>query len=346
VDSYQPDLLYPDGGVPFGNEVGLSLIAIEQAAQVPPRVLEAFTPDTRADKPVRSLHRKIGPRHVYVVLDAPKRSTAEFRAKGRVERWNPWTGAARPLRVLGETATGTKVELPLEDYEAQLIVFSPGSPVRLRESEISDVKSQIPLPGEWELELRPAMDNRCGDFRLPVTESVIGPEARLFRHAVASGDTTDWPKPSFHDSQWERVTHGFGPQLRLLGPWPTDADTAALEAALARLERLNPAAPVRVRDRSYGWRPYSFSWRQSREGDPGHQGWHGLKENVTDHSLCRVQRAEALHEIQYGPEPGGNRYYLWTRATVARANIGRILTRARRDGERPHASGVLTPAAS
>ena len=27
VDNYQPDLLYTDGGVPFGNEVGRSLIA-------------------------------------------------------------------------------------------------------------------------------------------------------------------------------------------------------------------------------------------------------------------------------------------------------------------------------
>ena len=27
VDQYHPDLLYTDGGVPFGNEVGLSMIA-------------------------------------------------------------------------------------------------------------------------------------------------------------------------------------------------------------------------------------------------------------------------------------------------------------------------------
>ena len=27
MDNYHPDLLYSDGGVPFGNEVGLSMIA-------------------------------------------------------------------------------------------------------------------------------------------------------------------------------------------------------------------------------------------------------------------------------------------------------------------------------
>ena len=66
-----------------------------------PMILGALTPDTRADKPVRSLHRKVGPRDVYMVMDAPKNSIVEFRAKGQVELWDPWTGDAQPLRVRG-----------------------------------------------------------------------------------------------------------------------------------------------------------------------------------------------------------------------------------------------------
>ena len=39
------------------------------------------------------------------------------------------------------------------------------------------------------------------------------------------------------------------------------------------------------------------------------------------------------------------RYYLWTSATVARPTAARIVASARQEGQRPHASEVLTPAA-
>ncbi len=193
---------------------------------VPAMILGALTPDTRADKPVRSLHRKIGPRDVYMVMDAPKDSVVEFRAKGQVELWDPWTGDVQPLRVVGETATGTRVELPLEDYEAQIVVFSPErqhvNPPPRRERSVQE----ITLDGPWEFELQPTMDNRYGDFRLPAADKIIGPEARIFRHAVESGDADAWRMREFDDSSWERVTYDFGPQFWVLGPVPADARVA------------------------------------------------------------------------------------------------------------------------
>jgi len=163
---------------------------LAQPADVPPAILEAFTPDVRSEKPVRSLHRRIGPRHVYMAMDAPKNSIVEFRAKGRPELWDPWTGETRRLRALGETATGTKVEMPLEDHEAQVIVFSPGTPVLAEVPSTEAPCLRLPLDGAWKFELQPTMDNRYGDFRLPVTDSIIGPEARIFRHfrPARSGD--------------------------------------------------------------------------------------------------------------------------------------------------------------
>ena len=98
----------------------------------------------------------------------------------------------------------------------------------------------IALDGEWEFELKPTMDNRYGDFRLPATDKIIGPEARIFRHAVESGDATAWQEPDFDDSRWERVTYDFGPQFWLLGPLPADATSDALDAELAKLTRVNP----------------------------------------------------------------------------------------------------------
>jgi hypothetical protein len=318
---------------------------LAKPADVPPTVLGALVPDTRAEKPVRSLHRKVGPRDVYMVMDAPKYSTVEFRAKGRVELWDPWTGETRPLRVMGETATGTKVELPLEDYEAEIVVFTPGRPHVNPPPREERTVQRIALDGDWEFELKPTMDNRYGDFRLPATDKMIGPEARIFRHAVESGDATAWQGRGFDDGRWEQVTYDFGPQFWLLGPIPAEAASDALDAELAKLTRVNPQERVTVAGKPLAWRPYSFSWRQGLEGDPGHQGWHGLKENVTDHFLCLGKRGDALNEYKYEPEVAGGRYYLWTSATVDRPTAARIVASARQEGKRPHASEVLTPAA-
>jgi hypothetical protein len=317
---------------------------LARPADVPAVILGALTPDTRANKPVRSLHRKVGPRDVYMVMDAPKNSTVEFRAKGQVELWDPWTGETRPLRVPGETATGTKVELPLESYEAQIVVFTPGRPHVNPPPSHERPTQVIALEGDWEFELSPTMDNRYGDFRLPATDKIIGPEARIFRHALESGDATVWREPNFDDSRWERVTYDYGPQFRLLGPVPADAGDA-LEPELTKLTRVNPKDAISAAGKSFQWRPYSFSWRQGLEGDPGHQGWHGLKEHVTDHFLCLGKRGSALNEFRYEPEAAGGRYYLWTSATVDRQTTARIVASACREGEKPHASEVLTPAA-
>ena len=310
------------------------------------RIEDLVPRDVKGPPTIKATHRKIGPRDVYMVMGAPKNSTAEFRAKGRVELWDPWTGDVWPLRVLGETASGTEVVLPLENYEAQIVVFTPGREHVNPPTRPERTSQEIVLDGEWEFELKPTMDNRFGDFRVPVTDKIIGPEARIFRHAVESGDATvNWRKPDYDDSRWERVTHDFGPQFLLLGPLPSDAASHSLDAELAKRARVNPEKAVELSGKSFRWRPYSFSWRQGLEGDPGHQGYHGLKENVTDHFLCLGKRGKALNEHRYAPEAAGTRYYLWTSATVDRATTAHIVASSHREGEKPHASEVLTPAA-
>ena len=309
-------------------------------------LLEERVPrDVSAARQVKATHRKVGPRDVYMVMGATRSSTVEFRAKGRVELWDPWTGDVRPLQVVGETAVSTKVELPLEAYEAQIVVFTPGHKHVNPPATSARPVQQIVLDGDWEFELQPTMDNRFGDFRLPVTERLIGPEARIFRHAVESGSAADWREPSFDDSHWERITYDFGPQFWLLGPIPSDGPADASDAQLARLAKVNPDEAIIIGGQPYRWRPYCLSWRQGLEGDPGHQGYHGLKENITDHFLCLGKREKALNEFKYVTEAAGSRYYLWTSATVERPTTARIVASAHREGERPHASNVLTPAA-
>ena len=143
--------------------------------------------DVQSDQPVRAAHRRVGPRDVYLVMGAPRGSACSFHATGRAELWDPWTGQVRPLRVLACDAGRTTVQMPLEAYEAQIIVFTPGEspPVVSATSptEIAESPEPLALDGDWEFELKPTMDNRWGDFRLPVTEPMIGAEARIFRYA-------------------------------------------------------------------------------------------------------------------------------------------------------------------
>ncbi|MEI6561307.1 MAG: glycosyl hydrolase [Verrucomicrobiota bacterium] len=319
----------------------------EVAAMVKELFPEGPTKDVFAQLPGRDYegpgevqHRKLGKRDLYAVYNAPKGAECYFRATGEVELWDPWTGATKPLAVTSQTAEGTKLKLPLTQTEIQLIVFSPGKPQIATASPAEVAPSKIAVGGDWEFELKPTLDNRFGDFRLPVTEAdkIIGPEARIFRHAVEQGDAAAWRTGSFDDSQWERVTYGFGPQFWLLGPLPEEA------AELAKLARVNPQEPVTVGGKAYSWRPYSFSWRMGLEGDPGHQGFHGLKESVTDHFICLGKSAWVSNEHKYKPEPEGNHYYLWTSATVDRETTARILASVRTEGKPPHASNMLTPA--
>ena len=163
----------------------------------------------------------------------------------------------------------------------------------------------IVLDGSWEFELKPTMDNRWGDFRLPATDARIGPEARLFRYAQETSTEPGWERPEVDDSSWERVGCGFGPKFWKLGPLPESTDPAAIDAQLAGMRQIDPKVPVEVGGKKYAWQPYAFSWRWGVEGDPGHQGFHGLKENVTDEFICLGAKGDGHNEIVYVAEPGG-----------------------------------------
>ena len=138
------------------------------------------------------MHRRIGPRDVFMVHSAPQDAECWFRATGKVELWDPWTGETRPLPVLAQTADGTRLRLPLTEKEAQLIVFSPGQPRSPAAPHAEAPRSMIALDGDWEFELQPTLDNRFGDYRWPPTPTLIGAEARQFRYADETAPNPGW----------------------------------------------------------------------------------------------------------------------------------------------------------
>ena len=199
------------------------------------------------DGPGYIQHRKIGSRDLYAIYNAPKDTECAFRATGQVELWDPWTGATRPLAVTAQTADGTKLKLPLTEKEIQLIVFSPGQ-ATVASAPAPKPVEVVKLDGDWEFELQPTSDNRFGDFHWPPTPTLIGAEVRQLWYC--EGDHTNGP--------WRKVTCSFGPQFIQSATLPPAGDG----------------------------KPCEFSWRWGIENDPGHQGYHGLKEQLHDELLA------------------------------------------------------------
>jgi hypothetical protein len=294
------------------------------------------------------LHRRVGPREVYMVMDAQPGDVVEFRAHGAVELWDAWTGERRPLRVIAETGTGTQVELELQPQEAQLVVFTPGrAHVTPPPPDPPPVPHKV-LDGDWTVAFVPTMDNTHGDFRLPATERnrIIGVEARRFAWAPETRELRESaPRPETDDKAWPRKLHGHGTRLHVLGPVPTSVPEAEVDARLAALREIDPAEPVRIGDQEFTWRPYDFSWRYGIEGNPGHQGYHGLKGRLTDDFIGLGRTVGGHNETRIVPEEKGGRYYLWTTVTAPTALQAEIVTGPASHEGRLHTSPILHPAA-
>ncbi len=316
-------------------EVDALVAALGTRASTPAQVVERIDAALERDYrgPGSILHRRIGPRDVYMVYGAAKDTEVTFRATGRVELWDPWTGRTRPLPIVAQTTTATALRLPLTEKEPQIIVFQPGVPA-VASAVAEEVPGHaIPLEGPWEFELVPSLDNRWGDYHWPPTETLIGAEMRRLRHSPETGPDPGWEEPSFDDTSWPRATNSYGPMFWMLGPLPEDVDATALDARLADIESVDPAVPIEHDGRSSTWRPYEFSWRWGIEGDPGHQGYHGLKAQVSDDFIALGRLSFTPTDSKYEKEPEGSRYYLWTTVLSDRARPARL----RMGGHRPAA---------
>jgi hypothetical protein len=263
------------------------------------------------------VHRKAGFRDVYGLYGLSKGTSVRFRAAGRVELWDPWTGRVEPLAVTSQDDHGTVLKTPREASEIQLVVFSPGRPEREAPSAGASLRV-YDIPGPWSVALRPTLDNRWGDFRWPPSPSVIGAEARRFRYAFE-------PRPGGAPSEERVQTSAFGPMLWRLGPFPSGDADAEAERRLAAAQRIDPRAPVTADSVTRTWEPYDFSWRWGVEADPGHQGYHGLKESVSDEFIRLGRPKVEATSIIREAEPGGSRCYLWTSVAAPRRMEAQIL---------------------
>ncbi|MBQ8113431.1 MAG: hypothetical protein IJ146_09540 [Kiritimatiellae bacterium] len=254
----------------------VALPAKPNAAQLKAIADSVGTPDFRGPGNAKALHRRIGGYDVYFVCDLKEPGECTFRTSGTPELWNPWDGSQKTLSKFKRNANGTTVVHIEGDGAPKLVVFSKEMPGR---TGIMPVQgdgtartgvSPVCLDGEWDFTLKPTMDNKWGDYRLPVRKRFIGAEVR--RVNMTGARELNLPA---------RMTVDFGPRFREYGPYPAETDVSAIEAQLVaqKPQDLAPtssaAAPA--------WRPFAFSWREGAEGRPAFQdAHHGLSGSVGD----------------------------------------------------------------
>ncbi len=261
----------------------------EDYRSVPNMITQRFTPDFRTDTGKgKVLHRRIGERDVYMVMNVRKGSEMFFRAKGRVECWNAKDGSMREQSVLRQTEEGTWIRYDGEYANSCLLVFAPGTPVfEAERKEENFVESVIPVEGDWSVEVVPTMNNRWGDFRLPATDEMIGVEAREMDCSFIADNNDAVPDFARYDS--ETSVYGYAPYLL----------TKTLDASedLARYLGQSPSTD--------GWEPYKYSWQYGVFDSPGSQGYHGLKGKVDNRFIILDKVGHQLFATQvYAPSDG------------------------------------------
>ncbi len=241
------------------------------------------------------LHRKVGTRDIYIIYGTARNTECTFRAVAR-SVVGPLVRLDFGAPVAARSNGTTTLRMPLESTEAQLIVFAPGE-ARTASSQSSAEPVVIPLNGKWRFELKPTLDNRFGDYRLPASNTMLGAEAREFLYREEGGS-----------SEWRRVACTYGPHFWKLGPVQRDR---ALESAVSI---------------DHPWVPYEYSLRWGIENDPGHQGYHGLKDEVPNDFIGLGKLEIKPTTTEYVEEEKGASYYLRASVVAPRDLRARVLS--------------------
>lgn len=257
-------------------------VEVRSASAVPDAISSLIDTDFRSGRGTgRVLHRRIGDRDVYMVMDVENGDKVYFRSLGKAEKWDAMKGTVSPLPVLKTDEEGSWLRYDGPSDGSMLVVFSPGDPVTAgNEKNMKTVVAQR-VSGDWDVTFIPTMNNKWGDFRLPAKEEYIGVEAREMRY-FTDLNTVDW-------GDVPNDIYGYGPYMETC-----EADSSEdIDSFLA--EGMDKAA----------WRPYVWSWQYGVPDSPGSQGWHGLKSRVDNRFLILDK---GMHQIfrtnVYAPAKG------------------------------------------
>lgn len=249
------------------------------AEKVSALITELIMPDFKSNTGKgKVLHRRIGARDVYMVMNIEKDSEIFFRAKGKVECWDAKEGCIAVQPVLRQTQEGTWIKYDGEYNVSRLFVFSSGDPIyetmpagQWKERDI------IPVEGDWNIEILPTMNNKWGDFRLPAAEELIGPEAREFTYTYIPLSVGD-ENTGLSSTDTLTSIYGYAPYM----------ETLTLDSSV------DLSYYLVGKQGSAGWKPYCFSWQYGVCDNPGGQGYHGLKGKVDN---CFIILDQGGHQL-------------------------------------------------
>ena len=228
---------------------------------------------------VRCLHRRAdGLDFYFTVRGMNAQEEVVLKARGKPEIWDPYTGKVHPIADYAITDSGTRMRLDFDLSPAFFIVIKPSDNVQA-ESKPGLPPSVIPLDGDWEFQLRPTMDNRWGDFRLPASRDPIPIETREFRYAedLSDGFSLGWNKPEFDDSEWGRAVYTYGPYW-LASEWINDSEQPA------------------------SWQPVTYSRRFGIDHDPVFGGVRFIADKPITFGKGQSNLVKTRSGSMYGPK--------------------------------------------
>lgn len=292
-------------------ELRRTAVVVADVASAVREVTRHARAEVGGDGVTHFLHRRAGPRDVFAFTGAGAGNVVTLRATGVPQRWDPWTGHAGPVEVVSRQGDSTTVRVGGGDA-LQVVVFSPDGADAAVEAQ--GPARELLLDGPWECELVPTLDNRWGDYAWPPSARTLGPEVWDTEYRATEADA------------WTTVRAGHGPMF-MISPASREPLGEAEEAALAA-SKVPPAVEA-----AGGWTEYRASWERGVVDDAGHQGYHGLKEEIGPDFIRLGVLVDAHPSTRRAAHPNGDVRYLWTtvhtpRATQARLVIGGDLTPA------------------
>lgn len=285
---------------------------------------DAFEPDfkilseAKVPRAPRVLHRKINGDDYYVVYNLPKGTECAFRSTGAVTLLDPFTGEESRVRIVRQNDTLTRLHTPLNSTDLQILRFNAGGRPLVEvlgdsRSEDVFVSSKI-LDGKWKFSVKPVLDNRWGDFAWPARREIVGPQIRFLN----LGDDAV-PAPGEEGVAANSDQIGFSTKFLQLGPLPEPLPGDDI--------------PRLTKKYSDNLKPLKISIRYGLLGDTAHQGYHGLKAEITDNFIRLGAQKKTATSIVRAAEPEGKHYYLYTRVYAPRDGVFKILSGEKRPAE-------------
>lgn len=216
-------------------------------------------------------HRRTRQADIFLTYGIPRGEECLFAAHGKAIWLNCRDGKAYQIPS-EDRAEGVVLKMPVEDSQFALIVI--GEVKADEKMPESALWKQIDLPDVWKFSLKPVLDNTYGDFALPPTKGVMPVQVQ------------EW---QCGNQKW---LSGYGGYFNYC-------------EAFATVQEYYDTIAKAANGEDDGFKAYPMSWRYGLLGDPGHQGYHGLKGCISDDFLVIGSKHETMTEYEYLPYETG-----------------------------------------